>query len=48
MVAEKGVESVKIEVSGDPKAGFTLIGAISEGSAAAVISGCERPHTKVP
>jgi hypothetical protein len=28
-VPEKGVESVKIEVSGDPKAGFTLIGAIT-------------------
>jgi hypothetical protein len=28
-VAEKGVESVKIEVSGDPKAGFTLIRAIT-------------------
>jgi hypothetical protein len=28
-VAEKGVGSVKIEVNGDPKAGFTLIGAIT-------------------
>jgi hypothetical protein len=28
-VAEKGIESVKIEVSGDPKAGFTLIGTIT-------------------
>jgi hypothetical protein len=28
-IAEKGVESVRIEVSGDPKAGFTLIGAIT-------------------
>jgi hypothetical protein len=28
-VAGKGVESVKIEVSGDPKAGFTLIDPIT-------------------
>jgi hypothetical protein len=28
-VAEKGVESVKIEVNGDPKAEFTLIKAIT-------------------
>jgi hypothetical protein len=28
-VDEKGVESVKIEVSGDPKAGFMLIGIIT-------------------
>jgi hypothetical protein len=27
-IAEKGVESVKIAVNGDPKAGFTLIGSI--------------------
>jgi hypothetical protein len=29
MVTEKGVESVKIEVSRDPKAGFMLIGVIT-------------------
>jgi hypothetical protein len=28
-VAAKGVESVKIEMNGDPKAGFTLIGAVT-------------------
>jgi AcrR family transcriptional regulator len=28
-IAEKGVESVKIQVSGDPKAGFTFIGTIT-------------------
>jgi hypothetical protein len=28
-VAEKGVESVKIEVNGDQKAGFKLIGAVT-------------------
>jgi hypothetical protein len=32
-VAEKGIENVKIEVNGDPTAGFTLIGAITASGA---------------